>query len=394
MNKKEVAEIKKHFSDSDGLFTLNKVLTVFVGPDKGVRCKKLQLHSIIPEDEGAVILESLKKVFSGTVGKNLLEYRFPQDAYEEDGVQKLLYDLNKAKLDDEELTEKLIERFTRLYANQSAYALIIGHCSYSIMSRDKNDEKYDNVSDEYNFLTAAICPANTGDAGLVYDSDAEDVIKKSNTELIVSRAPSEGFFYPVYSERSPDVNQVMFYTRSADKPNRTVVDDVLGCRFVMSAKSEKECFKQVLSEVVGDELDYTVITSVNEKIKDVVAQSQADTETPVIDNHKLRTILSDSGVSDERLEALDTVFKETVGEAEGLTASNLIENKTVVSVPDITINIGKEAADKIRTTVIQGRRCLIIDIDEGSVSINGLNTLIPDSTQKQPASDAQSVAQN
>ena len=111
----------------------------------------------------------------------------------------------------------------------------------------------------------------------------------------------------------------------------------------------------------------------NEKIQEVIEQSKHETELPVIDDRKLRTILSDAGVSDEKLEGLSAVYTDTVGKA-GLTASNLVETKTVVATPEITINIKNGATDKIRTSLIQGRKCLIIDLDDPSIMINGLST--------------------
>ena len=136
-----------------------------------------------------------------------------------------------------------------------------------------------------------------------------------------------------------------------------------------------------------DELDYTVITRVNDIIKEVIDQNKNETEPPVIDANRMKTILSDAGVSDEKLEALDAVYKTTVGDT-ALKASNLVENKTVLSVPEITVNISKEATDKVRTTVIQGRKCLIIDLDDSSVTINGIETTI-ETSQNSPAAAAE-----
>lgn len=55
-----------------------------------------------------------------------------------------------------------------------------------------------------------------------------------------------------------------------------------------------------------------------------------------------------------------------------LTAVNLVERKTVLSVPSITVNIAKDAVDKVRTQVIEGRKCLIIDLDDPEISVNGM----------------------
>ncbi|MCX4256203.1 MAG: DUF4317 domain-containing protein [Oscillospiraceae bacterium] len=374
MNKKEVAEIRKNFTDSSGFFTLNHILTAYVDPQKNVLCKDNKLYSLIPEDEGAVMLESLKKILGGSLGKNLTEYGFPNEEYAEDGAQNDLYAAVKGKLEDEASCDKLLTRIVNNMEYEMAYTVIIGYCSYSVMTRDKNDESYDDAAEEYNFIAAAICPVNTGDDGLMFDRENSSIVKKANTDLIISRTPTDGFFFPVFSDRSPDVNRVMYYTKTPKKPNISVVENVLGCNFVMTCQSEKETFQQVLTDVVGDELSYTVITQVNEALRDIVTSSKNETEMPLIDDNKLHGILFDAGVSSEKLDALPAVFKEKVGEADGLTAENLVENKMVLATPEITINISREAAEKVRTSVIGGRRCLVIDLDDPSISINGLVT--------------------
>ena len=374
MNKKEVAEIRKNFTDSSGFFTLNHILTAYVDPQKNILCKDNKLYSVIPEDEGAVMLESLKKILGGSLGKNLTEYGFPNEEYAEDGAQNDLYAAVKGKLEDEVSCDKLLTRIVNNMEYEMAYTVIIGYCSYSVMTRDKNDESYDDAAEEYNFIAAAICPVNTGDDGLMFDRENSSIVKKANTDLIISRTPTDGFFFPVFSDRSPDVNRVMYYTKTPKKPNISVVENVLGCNFVMTCQSEKETFQQVLTDVVGDELSYTVITQVNEALRDIVTSSKNETEMPLIDDSKLHGILFDAGVSSEKLDALPAVFKEKVGEADGLTAENLVENKMVLATPEITINISREAAEKVRTSVIGGRRCLVIDLDDPSISINGLVT--------------------
>ena len=375
MNKKELAEIKKNFTDTSGFFTLNRVITVYIDPQKNVRCKTNRLYSLIPEEEGSVLMESLSKIFRGSLGKGLLEYSFPNAEYEEDGAQKILYDAMKTKLTDEAAADKLIVRIINNLAYEAAYTIILGHCSYSIMSKDRNDESLDNAADEYNFIVAAICPANTSDDGLMFDSETNTIVKKANTDLIISREPTDGFCFPVFSDRAPDVNSVMYFTKSPKKPNISCIDDVLGCEFIMSAHGEKETFQAVLNDVAGDELNYTVITQVNEKLRELVANSKNETELPVLDGNKMYNILSDSGISDERLETLPAIYKNKVGDGV-LTATNLVENKTTLSTPEITVNISKDATDKVRTTVVDGRRCLIIDLDDPAIQINGMTTRI------------------
>ena len=51
MNKKEINEIKKNFSDDCGFFTVNHVVTAFVDAEKNIKCKTNQLYNTIPQDE-------------------------------------------------------------------------------------------------------------------------------------------------------------------------------------------------------------------------------------------------------------------------------------------------------------------------------------------------------
>ena len=139
----------------------------------------------------------------------------------------------------------------------------------------------------------------------------------------------------------------------------------------MSAENEKASFQNILKSVVGDDLDYMLIKTVNEKIQEVVEENKDDTDKAVIDNTSLRDILTDVGLPEERVKMVEPVFEKVCGNAP-LTAANIVESKTVLTSPGITVNIKPSAADKVRTSVVEGRRCLLIDIDDPTIEINGL----------------------
>jgi hypothetical protein len=139
----------------------------------------------------------------------------------------------------------------------------------------------------------------------------------------------------------------------------------------MSAENEKAKFQTILKGVAGDDLDYMLIKTVNEKIQEVVENNKDETDRTVIDTSSLKNILTESGVPQERIELLEPVYEKACGDAP-LTASNLVETKTVLTSTGITVNIKPSAADKIRTSVVEGRRCLLIDIDDPTIKINGL----------------------
>ncbi len=371
MNKKETSEIKKNFSDKSGFFIMEKILTAFVDAEKNVRYNNINSCLTMPVEEHDVYDETLKKVLNTNVGKSFIEYEFPNEAYDEGQPQNILYTLLKSELKDEAAAEDFVNHIANNIAYEGPFAIITAYCCYTIRKKDKNDEFADGEDEIYRYLLTAICPVNTSTDGFVFDSFNNEITKKLNTELIISKAPSDGFLYPVFSNRSTDVNHVMYYTKSATKPNISVVENVLGCTFVMSAENEKTSFQSILKSVAGDDLDYMLIKTVNEKIQEVVDSSKDDTDKAVIDNNVLKDILTDIGVPEERVQMVEPVYEKVCGNAP-LTASNLVESKTVLSSPGITVNIKPSAADKVRTSVVDGRRCLLIDIDDPTIEINGL----------------------
>ena len=373
MNKKEVSEIKKNLSDDSGFFTINSVLTAFIDTDKKVRVCKVRPYTEILSDELDVIRDTLKKVLSTSVGKSFIEYQIPNEQYDQDGIQPLLYNLVKEKFQDDELVENFVNRVAQNIDYTPSFAIISTHCTYTVRVKNKNNDFNEDNTLDYNFMLTAFCQAELSDMGLVFSQD--ELSKKDNTEFVVSKSANDGFLYPTFSDRSPDVNAIMYYTKTYKKPNLSIIEDILGCEFIMSAQSEKAEFQNILKTVVGDDLNYNVITSVNDKIKEIIDFNKNDTETTTIDKSRLKNILHEVGVDNEKLLALDTVY-ETSMDKNSFTASNIVDTKTVISTPEITVNISQEGVQKIHTSNINGRRCIVIDVDDPSVEINGLPTKI------------------
>lgn len=372
MNKKEINEIKKNFSDDCGFFTVNRVVTAFVDAEKNIKCKTNQLYNTIPQDESDLISANLKKVLSGTIGKNLLEYAFPKDAYLEGGAQLFFHEVLKSKFTDEEVTDKFLNTIIEKMEYVSTYTIFSAHCTYSVFSKNKADDFDLEADTDYNFIITAICPVELRIDGLIYNEENNSISKKESSDRIV-QLPSDGFLFPLFNDRAADINGVLYYTKNAKKPNTSIIEELLGCEFTMTGASEKESFHSILNNVVGDELDYDLITTVNEKIQTYIDQNAHETEVTTIDNNKLSSILWESGVSQDKLENLPKVYEQEVGERP-LTAVNLVEKKTVLTVPSITVNIGKDAVDKVKTQMVDGRKCLIIALDDPEVSVNGLET--------------------
>lgn len=383
MNKKEINEIKKNLDKDSGFFTINHVVTACVDAEKKIKCMTNQMNNLIAEDESELIVAYLKKILSGSIGKNLLEYHFPNDAYLEDGAQLFLNEVLRSKLTDSDLVQKYIDRIIEKMEYLSTYTIFTAHCTYAVKNKNKNlDDDIGGDSDSnYNFLITAICPVNLRIDGLIYDEQANSIAKKDTADRIVD-PPTDGFLFPLFSDRQADINGVLYYTKNAKKPNSSIVEELLGCEYSMSGISEKVTFHAIMNNVCGEELDLKVINTVNSKIQDIIDRNAHETDIPTVNSKDISNILWESGISQQKLEHLPKVYETALGEKE-LTCANLVDKKTVLTVPGVTVNISKDGMDRVRTQTVGGKKCLVIELDEDKMSVNGLETTLEQAKQEQ-----------
>lgn len=373
MNRKEVSELKKAISLDDDLFTLNRAAMAFVDADKNIKCQTNRSFTEIPREELECIADTMNKGLSGTLGKALIEYEFPQESYEDDHAQSIIYKAYESKLKDEESVQALIEHIVSNMNYVSAYTLTIVHSSYTVFKKNKSGREDPYDSYDYSFLLILVCPVEVRVDGLIYDEDENAIIKKTDYDKIVSEKPTDAVLYPTFTGRGPDVNHILIYNKNLKKPNISLIENVFECSFTSTVSDQKSAFHEILEEVVGDDLNYSFISNINEKIRDIVDLSKNDFDVAAIDENDVCNLLIDSGIEPEKEELIRNAYKKACGDGK-LPAINLLENKMQLSADGITINVGKNAVDKIRTREENGRRYLLIDLDDPTIKINGMDS--------------------
>lgn len=370
MNKKDLAELKKHFLPADDLMIIRKVSTTFIDSEKTRRCDSVRTFAEIPDEEMSVLFTTFAKVLKGTLGKGLIEYEFPNEVYEEDQPQNLLWQMLEKGLDDEEQMEKFISHVTEKMEYTLPYAVFVAQCTYTVFEKNKFGEKNKYDSRDFHFLLGAVCPVESRVDGLIYDEDENNIIRKTHFDRVVAEAPTDGFLFPTFTGRGPDVNHVMYFTKKPKDPNVSIVEEVLGCHYTLSAEEEKETFRAILDKAVGDELNLNVIASVNEKISDYAKTFANEPEPPVVSDIFMRDVLLDSGVSQEKAEAAQNLYKENT-DGNYFIASNLTDSKTTLSSNGVTVSISGDVTDKVMAKEIDGKRYLMISLDDSEVKVNG-----------------------
>lgn len=375
MNKKELSEIRKNLSKDSDLFVVNRVAAAFVDGEKRLRCLASRSSHEIPPEEMECLLDTAKRVLSGTLGKGLVEYEFPPETYEEGGCQNLLYNVLIEKLENGQALSDWMAHLVENMVYLSTYAVLCMHCTYTVFQKSSDGEKNPYDAYDYSFLLTAICPVEAKTGGLVYNADENAIERKSGYDMLVAAIPSDGFLYPTFTGRGPDVNHVLYAAHKPRQVNVSLIEEVLGCRFTQTADEQKDTFREVLQTHAGDELSFSVITGINERLQDIAAEYAREPDPWAIDEGHLRDIFLDSGISRDAAESCAAAYREATNDTP-VPVGNLLESKITITLEDITISIAKDATQRVHTREENGRRFLLIDLDDAEVDINGLTAKI------------------
>ena len=123
-----------------------------------------------------------------------------------------------------------------------------------------------------------------------------------------------------------------------------------------------------------DACDIEIVKSIHDKLTEMVEEHKLkeDPAPLVLDKEEVKTILADSGVSNEKLSHFEEHYEEAAGEDVPLFVNNVMNAKSFeVKTPDVVVKVKPERTDLIETRVIDGRQCLVIALD-GTVEVNGI----------------------
>ena len=367
MNKKELSEIRKNFNDDNGVFHFGYVVTAIVDNSATVKYFSKQLWSVLSEDNSEIILDTLKNVLKGKLSEKVSEYHFNESAYEENGAQSFLYDIAKDRFVSDEKARSLVERIAEKVYIESSYSIISAQCAYDYKTKDNDMQTYE-------FIVTALCPIDMNIDELVYDDKNDVVSKKEDADKVIQKA-SHGFLFPTFSDRTTDVNSVLYYSKNASKPNGTIIVQLLDCPFFLSAKNERKTFNELIGSVIGEDVDYDMLVSMNKKLKQDMAFSANDTEQPFMNEGRIKKLFEDMGVSEDRLSSLPKMYKQLAGGNVFRTA-NLCDDKTIIEGDGFKLTLDGGYSDLIDIGVHNGTNCIKIRLNSSSVNINGIDVPI------------------
>lgn len=362
--------LKKMIDSDNGLFTINKILTAVINNGE-VMYQKAGSWIDRPQVETDEILSIIKKTLSGKLGKAITEYQFEAQGSETSETQQFLYELKNSKFDDEDMNSEFLSKIADNVIYEGAYSIFSVNFTITIIDKQSDEEK------DLTFISTAFCPITLRIDGFIYN-DVDNLIEKRVSNDKILEKASDGFLFPTMADMEQDVNHVMYYSKKVNSPTVSIIENLLGCKYVMSAERQKVNFWGMTAKLLEKDLTFDMIIDINEKLSNIVESSRAMSEAREIDCADMKKILKDCGVSDEKLDELQPLYEKTVGSTHTtFIASNLCDEKVGIKTDNTNINIDyKKASSHLNVQMVNGQKCLVIPIDSSDISVLGIDTRI------------------
>ncbi|MCI9302550.1 MAG: DUF4317 domain-containing protein [Clostridium sp.] len=440
MRKKDILELKKRFKKDHCTFT--KMCGCYVNGEKNILLKFRETFLNLEEDDYFKYLEIAKKVLSGTIGNNILELNFELNEEHINEKQLSFMKLKNSGLKDDALVDEFFNSIIENYDYTGNFLILIFHDAYDVITKTKDNIKLDESEEVYEYILCAICPVELSKAGLRYFEQENEI--KSRVRDWVVEAPSNGFVFPAFINRSSDVNSVMYYTKNAKDTHPELMEDVLGCPAKQTNTEQKEVFNDIIRDALGpdekksDHFFMEIQESLNNKIEEHNSIYEESEVPIVLTNDVVQEILSVSGVpedvttkieksytesfgdtppvadilidnkalakkaqkkKEEMLEKqvkilenkLERVSKASLSDLEANENSLELENEAAIEIDsnnidleentnenyDIVLKVKPEKVPQIKSQIIDGKKYLVIPVDENEqANVNGIDNIV------------------
>lgn len=331
MRKKDILELKKRFKKDHCTFT--KMCGCYVNGEKHIILKFRETFLNLDEDEYFKYLEIAKKVLSGTIGNNILELNFPTNEDLINERQISLMQLKNSQLKDDALLDDFYEYIIDSYDYTGNFLILVFHDAYDIITKTTDNSKIDESEEVYEYVLCAICPVSLSEPGLRYFEE-ENKIKARIRDWVVD-APTNGFVFPAFIDRSSDVNSIMYYTKNAKDTHPELMENALGCYSKQTATIQKETFQSIIKDSfsANEEKADKIFMEIQENLNTMIDEynsmyDDTDCDPITLTKKDIQSLLIESGVPEEITAKIEKSYIENFGDDLPL-AENLIDAKAL-----------------------------------------------------------------
>ncbi len=371
MNEREIAEIRRRFRPDKS--NIKHVRGCYVNGEREIISRFDQSLAITPQDEAEKILSILKRTLSGTPARNLIDITFSTQQAVDSEEHRLLMTLRNSALQDEEAVQALYQRIIGSLSLEGNYMILLAHDTYDIPYRAKDGGTLEDASSEvFSYILCSICPVKLTLPALSYHAE-DNMLHNRVSDYIIS-PPELGFLFPAFDDRSTNIYNALYYSKSAAENHRELVDAIFHCEIPMPAVAQKETFQAILQDTLAEDCSLEVVQAVQGQLHEMIEEHKANKEEQPLSVSKstVKTLLSSCEVPESRITAFEEKFDAEFGADADISPKNIVDNKLEVRMPDVTIQVKPERSDLVETRVINGTKYILIRADE-NVEVNGVS---------------------
>lgn len=384
MNEKEIGEIRRHLRRDRSNMTA--IFGCFVNDNKEIIAEYRSSTGIMSENEADKYYAILRKVLSGSVGKNLIDLTFQTSQVAGSPEHDLLMKLRETKLQDEDLRLELYKKIIDTIVMEGNYLILLGCDSYDVPFKSKDDTLQNDSADEtFTYLICALCPVKQTKANLHYVPEEKTFHDGAMNQPV--SAPEIGFLFPAFDNRSTNIYNALYYTRNIKENQEAMIGAVFNTPVPKPAAEQKKCFEALLTNALGDECNLDVVQTVHEQLCERM-ELHKESKVPdplLIDKEILKDVLASCGVSEAGVSKFSVQYDETFGFEAELHPKNIIDSKHFeIHTPDIAIKVDPTRTDLVETRVIGGVKYILINADE-NVEVNGVSIHFQENREQEAA---------
>ena len=372
MNEKGIGEIRRRVRRDRSNMTA--IYGCYVNEQREIITEYRQSTAIMSENEAERYFGLMKRVLSGTLGKNLIDITFRTAQVADSPEHKLLMDLRGEGIKNDETRLAFYKKVMESVTMDSAYLILLGTESYDVPFKSKDDEiQSDNSSEIYTYVLCAICPVKQTKPNLHYVPESKEFHDGGITN--VASAPALGFLFPAFDDRATNIYNALMYTRDSAIGHDAFVEAVFNTQPAKPAAEQKKGFEALLTTTLGEECTMEVVQTVHDQIcQSIELHKESKVPDPLlISKEQVSDALKMCGVSDTAVAKFSVEFDETFGNEAELHPKNIIDNKKFeIHTPDVSIKVDPTRSDLIETRIIGGVKYILICADE-DVEVNGVS---------------------
>ncbi|SDW86572.1 protein of unknown function [Marinococcus luteus] len=382
MDKKDIADLRRQLKTDNDLLTISDIFNVYIMKETtDIYHHQSQPFEMLDSDQQELFMANFKKVLTGQLDEKLFELKFQQDA--EDSSQFILHKglLSRNVEDWKEqmlrMTEKMIEDHP--YEKDTVITFI--RADYLKPAKQRNEEAETSDRDAVYSNSFILCSINKTEEPkkeMQFDYIEKEFKYKVEADPVIDlKHPLAGFLFPAMTEGAADVNHVLYAASKPNEPDYRFIEDVLNGEEIVTAKENKTVFEDIVRDVVGDQMNPSTLANVYGEIHRVVEENEEDTP-PTLDYKDVERVLQQSGEQVETDKVKTAFQRVTDNETYELKANSIVPKYNSKSIKINTkianIAISPQDLEYVRQVNYQGKRCIMIEIEEDA-EIEGFKML-------------------